>query len=284
MVGTAKESAEERVRVGCCGFPGGMRAYFETFDTVEIQQTFYRIVREDTLRRWREMGMERERGRGRGGERSGKEFVFNIKASQLITHPPSSPTYRKSNIRPSSSGFFRPTEDVRRGWEYTVRAAEVLGARYVVIQTPPSFVETEENIQNIEAFFENFENAKPDGASFHVAIEFRKGWDPGTVKRLSEKHGFVICVDPFSENFGTYLEMGARMGYFRLHGSPPGEKMYRYRYTERDLAVLAEKIRAILDSGVSPEGEVFVMFNNIHMRENALEFMEHTGKFFSFRG
>lgn len=42
------------VKVGCCGFPGGMAAYFREWEVVEVQQTFYRPPELRTARRWRE--------------------------------------------------------------------------------------------------------------------------------------------------------------------------------------------------------------------------------------
>ncbi len=37
-------SNEERlINVGCCGFAASQKKYFELFDVVEIQQTFYQI-------------------------------------------------------------------------------------------------------------------------------------------------------------------------------------------------------------------------------------------------
>ncbi len=78
-----------RVKVGCCGFPGGMRGYFSRFEVVEVQQTFYQPPRMETALRWRREAQA--------------DFEFVIKAWQLITHPSSSPTYRNvDNIR----GFF----------------------------------------------------------------------------------------------------------------------------------------------------------------------------------
>ena len=42
------------VKVGCCGFPVARQKYFNEFKLVEVQQTFYKLPQESTLRRWRE--------------------------------------------------------------------------------------------------------------------------------------------------------------------------------------------------------------------------------------
>ncbi|MET1127893.1 MAG: DUF72 domain-containing protein, partial [Thermoproteota archaeon] len=67
-----------RVLSGCCGFPLSRKRYFERFNVVEVQQTFYDPPSADTLRRWR--------------EEAPKGFVFTVKAWQAVTHPSSSPT------------------------------------------------------------------------------------------------------------------------------------------------------------------------------------------------
>lgn len=42
-----------RVKVGVCGFRGGMKDYFSQFRLVEVQQTFYKMPRLETVQRWR---------------------------------------------------------------------------------------------------------------------------------------------------------------------------------------------------------------------------------------
>jgi len=72
------------VKDGCCGFPVGMKKYFENFDVVEVQKTFYKPPSQKTAEKWRKNAPE--------------NFEFTIKAWQVITHPPSSPTYRKAEL------------------------------------------------------------------------------------------------------------------------------------------------------------------------------------------
>jgi uncharacterized protein YecE (DUF72 family) len=48
---------------------------------VEVQQTFYEPPADTTIRRWR--------------ARAPAAFEFTLKAWQLITHEPSSPTFRR---------------------------------------------------------------------------------------------------------------------------------------------------------------------------------------------
>ncbi|OYV02673.1 hypothetical protein CGW93_04335 [candidate division bacterium WOR-3 4484_18] len=90
------------IKVGCCGFPLSRKQYYEIFKVVEVQQTFY------------------------------DGFEFTIKAWQLITHTPSSPTYRKlkrTSIDTGKAelyGNFKLTAEVLHAWEVTREAANIL--------------------------------------------------------------------------------------------------------------------------------------------------------------
>jgi uncharacterized protein YecE (DUF72 family) len=67
-------------------------------------------------------------------------------------------------------GLLRPTEEVFKYWELTLKEAEVLGARFILIQLPKSFKESEESFANAEKFFEQIERKE-----FEIAVELR-GW------------------------------------------------------------------------------------------------------------
>lgn len=41
------------VKIGCCGFPGARNRYFEAFDRVKVQQTFYEPPGTKLLIKWR---------------------------------------------------------------------------------------------------------------------------------------------------------------------------------------------------------------------------------------
>jgi len=91
------------VKVGCCGFAKGRRQYFAHLKLVEVQQTFYRPPQPETAARWR--------------EEAPPEFEFAVKAWQLVTHSPSSPTYRRCGLdippeRKDRYGYFSPSAEV----------------------------------------------------------------------------------------------------------------------------------------------------------------------------
>lgn len=231
------------IKVGCCGFPKARKAYYEYFQVVEVQRTFYKPPRLETAERWR--------------EEAPVDFEFALKAWQLITHPPTSPTYRRAGVEITKEerdlyGFFRPTDRVFSAWETTRQIAQALRARIVVFQCPASFTPTEEHIADLRTFFQ-----KAERGGLIFAWEPRGKWDDEVIAALCRELDLIHCVDPFAR-----LPVTGGRAYFRLHGKGG----YRYRYTDEDLAHLAEV--------ASRYDEVYCMFNNVSMWEDALRFKE----------
>jgi len=227
-----------KIKVGCCGFAHGRKEYFRYFRLVETQQTFYKMPRLDTALRWR--------------SEAPTDFEFTLKAAQLITHPVTSPTYRRAGIkiRPGSEehyGFFRPSDEVFKAWEETRRFARALEARLVLFQCPPSFKESPENINNMRRFFESIRES-----GFFFAWEPRGGWSEPMVKALCSELGLIHCVDPL-EKEPQYGEVH----YLRLHGGP----RYQHRYSKEELRLLENKVS---------DRESYVLFNNLNMYDDAL--------------
>ncbi len=238
-----------KVLVGCCGFPTGIKRYMKEFRVTEVQKTFYKPPSPETLKKWHALAPE--------------NFEFTVKAWQVITHPPTSPTYRKAGLKlePSKAGFFRPTREVFEAWEKTREACNILRAKVCVFQTPLSFKENRENQENMKIFFSSL-----DSGEITFAWEPR-GWSTETVRRLCEELDLVHVTDPFA----SLPVLEREITYFRLHGSPPGNKLYRYRYTENDLCQLAKKVREL-------KGCIYVLFNNIWMHDDALAFIHILGE------
>jgi uncharacterized protein YecE (DUF72 family) len=197
--------------------------------------------------------------------RAPKEFEFTVKAWQLITHEPTSPTYRKARIEVAENemdryGFFRPTDNVFEAWAVTNEIRKALDAKIVVFQSPARFTETDANITNMRDFFHAIDKERKE---ITMVWEQRGKWDRKTIAKLCNELELIHGVDPFAEDPVT-----AGFAYFRLHGSPPGKRMYRYTYTDDDLKGLYEKC---LNTG-SPE--VYVLFNNDTMYDDALRFIK----------
>lgn len=237
-----------RLLVGCCGWTEAQARYVEDFRTIELQTTFYQMPSTDVARRWKALAPP--------------EFHFCLKAWQLITHTPASPTYRRLKAKVSAEegelyGSFRPTEQVRLAWERTQEIAEILHAEVVVFQCPKSFLPSRENVRNLRAFFQEV-----DRRHRIFAWEPRgEDWSSELVRDLCAENDLVHCVDPFQSEsaYGKHL-------YWRLHGKTG----YRYRYTDEDLAELEQKLDRHEDVDRS-----FIMFNNICSKDDAMRFLEH---------
>jgi uncharacterized protein YecE (DUF72 family) len=244
-----KVKCKVKCKVGVCGFTRSQSRVFTDLRLLEVQKTFYRPMERSTAEKWQ--------------LRAPKDFEFTIKAWQLITHEPTSPTYRKARLKIDANemgkyGLFRPTDKVFEAWKVTDEVRKALDAKIVVFQCPASFREKEENLSNMRNFFQSI-NRK----DIKMVWEPRGKWDKSIIKKLCEELYLIHCVDPFAKDSTT-----PDFAYFRLHGSPPGKRMYHYTYTEEDLKRLYKKCVGF--------SQAYVLFNNSTMYEDALRFMKMT--------
>ena len=242
--------AEARVIVGCCGWTEAQARYVQDFPTIELQTTFYQPPARSVAERWKSIAPA--------------DFRFCMKAWQLITHTPASPTYRrlKSGVSEAERdlyGSFRPTEQVWLAWERTREIANALDAHVIVFQCPKSFLPTRENTRNLTAFFREI-----DRGGRTLAWEPRgDDWRPELIRELCAENNLIHCVDPFKAD-----PMHGDVLYWRLHGRTG----YRYRYTDEDLTELDAKLR----DWAHMIGPNYVMFNNIYSKDDALRFRQRS--------
>lgn len=244
--------------VGCCSRRVTWQEYARLFNAIEVDSTFYRLPRVETARRWLE-------------STSGK-VRFCIKAFQGITHPISSPTWRRAGAkRPTINaeryGHLKPSEENLACWDSTLKVCRAVDARLCILQLPPSFECNDDNTANALAFLSSI---RRDDIS--IGIEFRhRSWmrdeNKGRLLSILDR-GIIHVVDPF-----TWMPAVVKdTVYFRMHGrlSSKGSDSisydYSYRYGDDDLARL-EQIVDALDAD-----EIFVMFNNLTMHDDALRF------------
>lgn len=230
-----------QTKVGTCGFAIGQPEYHRTFPVVEIQQTFYKLPRISTGVRWR------------AGAPAG--FEFTMKAWQLITHEPSSPTYRRlatpiPHELKDRYGAFRPTEEVVAAWTRTRAFAAALGASIIVFQCPPSFTPTPDHLANLRRFFTTI-----DRTGWHAAWEPRGDWTAETIQGLCRELDLIHVVDPLKEP-----ALYGAIRYYRLHGLTG----YRYVHTDQDL----QRLKAACDGDLP----TYCLFNNLFMAEDAVRF------------
>lgn len=229
------------MKVGCCGFPLPQARYVTQFPVVEVQQTFYQPPRLATLERWR--------------AQAPSEFEFTLKAWQLITHPVSSPTYKRlkaplSDIERRECGGFQPSAIVHEAWMATRICAETLQAQSVLFQCPASFVPSEQNVANLRDFFSRIKRR-----GLRLLWEPRGPWAGELVEGLCRDLDLVHVVDPFLSRTVT-----RDFFYYRLHGGAHYQQQFKDHELRQLLAV------------VPSDKPAYVLFNNVSMLEDASRF------------
>jgi uncharacterized protein YecE (DUF72 family) len=235
--------------VGLCGFTIAMEDYALRYPVVEVQQTFYQPPSNNTMQRWLTA--------------TPRTLEFTMKAWQLVTHPATSPTYRRNKHPiddPAGCGFFRESAIVDFGYRRSLECARLLGATAMLFQCPASFAPTRENMDNLRGFFRRIE--RPKG--------LRMLWEPRGPKWVAARRdALALCaeldlvhvVDPFV----TPPERGHPV-YWRLHGITGA----RHRYTDEELV----QLKQLLLDAKAPE-PAYVMFNEIPRAADALRFLAH---------
>jgi uncharacterized protein YecE (DUF72 family) len=183
-----------RVRVGTSGFsydawrgsfypeglkPGERLRYYATrLDSVEINNTFYRVPQAAMLEKWR--------------DEVPADFEFVLKAPQRITHV--------KLLKASAA------EDVR----YLLEQTRVLGPRLgpLLFQTPPHLKKDAVRLREFLGFI-------PTGV--RAAFEFRNAtWQDDEVRGILADTGAALCLADTDEAEAPALLATARFGYLRL--------------------------------------------------------------------
>ncbi len=88
---------------------------------------------------------------------------------------------KPEELKRKQYGWLRPTRDNFEAWERTKEIADALGAEICLIQCPPNFMCTPENIINMRKFL-----GKIDRGKLVLAWEPRGDWKeyPDEIKRL----------------------------------------------------------------------------------------------------
>jgi uncharacterized protein YecE (DUF72 family) len=218
------------IRVGLCGFTISAAEYFETFDTLEVQQTFYDPPARATLERWR--------------AQAPRDFIFTLKAWQVITHRGSSRTYRrmKTPMNLDEAGAFRLNDTTLAAWKKTRDCAKLLHATAILFQCPASFRPEPENLDNMRRFFNAVERLE----NVTYLWEPRGPWPDDVVEGICRELRLIHAVDPF-----VNASVTPELLYWRLHGLGS----HYASYTDDELRALAAKL--------PNDADAYVLFNNI---------------------
>jgi uncharacterized protein YecE (DUF72 family) len=152
--------------------------YASRYPTVEINNTFYRLPKENVLREW--------------AAQVPQQFTFAIKASMRITH------------------YARLKPDAAVALDFLLRNTAVIADRMgpILFQLPPNM---EKDLQRLKGFL----GLLPPGRRF--TMEFRhESWFDEDVFAALREHDVAICVAE-QEDFKCPLQSTASWGYLRLH-------------------------------------------------------------------
>jgi len=152
--------------------------YSESFDTVEINNTFYQLPDPDTVATWR-----RTVPAG---------FLFSCKASRYITH---------------LKKLTEPAKSTRRFFETIERLGNALGP--ILFQLPPRW---HRDLTRLAAFLDTLPRRH------RYVFEFRDAtWFGDEVNHLLASHGAALCIYELG-GFRSPIVATAGFVYLRLHG------------------------------------------------------------------
>jgi uncharacterized protein YecE (DUF72 family) len=234
------------VRAGVCGFCLPQAELFRRFRLLEVQQKFYWPPQVKTVERWRRTAPG--------------DFEFTLKAFQAITHPATSPTYRRtkfSSDERAQCGGFCDTQVVREAWQLTLTLADALEANVVVFQCPPKFDASDQNVGRLRRFFE-----WADRHRLRFAWEPRHdSWTRELVRELCQELELIHAVDPLEQD-----DVYGSPRYLRLHGKALGGFRYDYGrvYSDDELAEIYARCQP---------GPTYCLFNNKQMASDTERFL-----------
>jgi uncharacterized protein YecE (DUF72 family) len=184
----------ERIRIGCSGwnykhwrerfYPKGLpqRRWFEYyaghFDTVEINNSFYRLPTAETFARWR--------------DQAPPGFCYAVKANRFLTQA-------------------RKLKDCAEPLERMMTPLRALGDRLgpILYQLPPRF---RINLGRLESFLELL------AEDVTSVFEFRdKSWHVPETLALLDRHGASFCVHDMPGCGSERIAVGP-VAYVRFHG------------------------------------------------------------------
>lgn len=168
--------------------------YSERFDTVEINNTFYRFPTEKTVKGWY--------------KRTPDEFKITLKANQLITH-----RRRFKNTESTINRFYR--------------LADILDDKLscILFQIP---LQKSKDIHFLKNALGQLDSSKNN------VIEFRhQSWFDNEVYDILKEFNVIFC-SVSSPDFPEELIITSHVGYVRFHGKGQEKNSYSYSNEELD--------------------------------------------------
>jgi uncharacterized protein YecE (DUF72 family) len=153
--------------------------YAKEFDTVEINNTFYQLPKEETFKNWH--------------KQAPKDFLFSVKANRYITH-----VKRLKDVQEPLERFFKGVRCLKRN----------LGP--VLYQLPPSM---HKDIERLRGFLKLL----PE--KLKAIFEFRhESWFSEETYKLLSEYNVGFCVHDLWQK-GTPRIVTGDKAYVRFHGT-----------------------------------------------------------------
>ena len=199
--------------------------YAKDFDTVEINNTFYQLPKQETFKNWR--------------KQAPKDFLFTVKANRFITH-----IKRLKDAEETLPRFFERAELLK----------ENLGP--VLYQLPPSFHKDLDRLTYFLRVLSGCGGLRPDEPKNHTAIfEFRhKSWYCKDTYKLLDKFNAGLCIHDLIGKESPRIVTGDVV-YVRFHGT---EGRYSGSYSKDQLRTWAKWLKEQTNKVRS----IYVYFNN----------------------
>ena len=180
--------------------------YSKHFNTVEINNTFYRMPEEKHLRTWM--------------EQTPPGFIFTIKANRYFTHQ------KKLNVDDEFRNRFETFDN-------TVKILEnKLGC--VLWQLPGNIHRDESKLRALFSLFDNTVNN---------VVEFRhESWFTGSVYSLLNEHKVSYCMLSAPGNLPEDVLSTAPTAYLRFHGK---STWYNYHYSGAEIRSWYDRLKKL---------------------------------------
>ena len=210
---------KSRIYIGCSGFSNRdwkgfffpeelppkeqLNFYSTQFNTVEINSTFYRRPRPQTLENWY--------------QRTNEDFKFFIKIPKTITH-----IKRLKETAAETADFCK---HIHHGIQEKLAG--------FLFQMPPSFHYSEEHLEQL---------IKTVDSRFLNVVEFRhKSWWTEEIFETLKKKNIVFSGVSFPKDIpDDFIINNSKSVYYRLHGVPV---LFKSEYSVEELEKLAKEIK-----------------------------------------
>ena len=210
---------KSRIYIGCSGFSNRdwkgfffpeelppkeqLNFYSTQFNTVEINSTFYRRPRAQTLENWY--------------QRADEDFKFFIKIPKTITH-----IKRLKETAAETADFCK---HIHHGIQEKLAG--------FLFQMPPSFHYSEEHLEQL---------IKTVDSRFLNVVEFRhKSWWTEEIFETLKKKNIVFSGVSFPKDIpDDFIINNSKSVYYRLHGVPV---LFKSEYSVEELEKLAKEIK-----------------------------------------